>query len=55
MYDTPVASPCAFTVTSRAIALVMIRRRFVFCAGKSRTLGDEKFRVRHAAAVAWPQ
>src|SRR5262245_47011780 len=45
MYDTPVASPCEFTVTSRAIALVMMRRRFVRCPGISSTLGDEKFEL----------
>src|SRR3970282_128887 len=43
MYDTPVARPCAFTVTSRAMALVMMRRRLVCCAGNSSTFGDEKF------------
>ena len=55
MYDTPVARPWAFTVTSRAIALVMMRRRFVRCAGKSRTLGDEKFELVMQPRLHWPQ
>ena len=37
------ASPESSTVTSRAIASVMIVRRFVARAGGSRTEGDEKF------------
>ena len=54
-YETPVASPCAFTVTSRAIALVMMRRRFVFCAGNSSTFGDEKFEFVMQPRLHWPQ
>ena len=40
---TPVASPCAFVVTSRAIAFVRIVSLPVFIAGKIRTFGDVKF------------
>src|SRR5687767_14138926 len=55
MYETPVARPSGLTVTSRAIAFVMIRRRLVRCAGKSRTLGDEKFEFVMQPRLHWPQ
>src|SRR5215470_16043048 len=43
MYDTPVASPEASTVTSRAIAWGTILSFPVFIAGGMSTDGDEKF------------
>src|SRR5688572_32089523 len=55
MYDTPVASPWSFTVTSRAIAFVMMRRRFVCWAGNNSTLGDEKLEFVMQPRLHWPQ
>src|SRR5262245_3421552 len=55
MYDTPVASPRSSTVTSRAIALVMILRRPVCCAGNNRTLGEVKLELFMQPRLHCPQ
>ncbi len=55
MYDTPVASPRSSVVTSRAIALAMIRSRPVASAGGSSTDGDEKFECVAQPRPHWPQ
>src|SRR5687768_18609677 len=55
IYDTPVASPLAPTVTSRAIAFVSRRRRPVASAGRSRTSGLEKFALTEHPRLHCPQ
>src|SRR5688572_577920 len=54
-YVTPLASPAASTVTSRAIALEMIFSRPVFSAGGISTDGDEKLECVEQPRPHWLQ
>src|SRR5581483_11735623 len=54
-YDTPVARPLESVVTSRAIALLMMRSLPVASAGGSKTDGDEKFACVAQPRPHWPQ
>src|SRR5688500_960378 len=55
IYATPLASPVSSTVTSRAIALAIIRSLPVVSAGGISTDGEEKFECIMQPRPHWPQ